>query len=145
MNARDRYDSLLLYYATEHRLPFSLVKAQMLAESNANPEAISSVGAKGLMQFMPATWDEIMGHGADPYNPELSIEGGCRYLRRLTDFFSGNTTAALAAYNWGMGNVRNHIQLHGRIVEEKLPKETREYVKRISAKREAIEAGGAST
>lgn len=139
MNPKDRFDSIILYYSDLHGLPFALVKAQMLAESDANPEAISHVGAKGLMQFMPDTWDEVMGHGADPYNPELSVEGGCRYLRRLIDFFSGNTTAALAAYNWGMGNVRNHIQLYGRIVEDKLPKETREYVARIAKKRGEIE------
>jgi soluble lytic murein transglycosylase-like protein len=91
------------------------------------------------MQFMPATWDETMGHGADPYNPELSIEAGCKYLRRLMDFFSGDTVAALAAYNHGMGNVRNHLAKYGKIVDEYLPAETRNYIARIAKKRGEIE------
>ena len=140
MDVKDRYDSLITYYAEAQGLPFALVKAQMLAESNAKPNAVSRVGAKGLMQFMPETWTDIAGHDADPHNPELSIEAGCRYLRRLLDQFNQNTPAALAAYNWGMGNVNRHLKQYGGILNDaRLPEETRNYLTRIARKRGEIE------
>ena len=59
MKAQDRFDSLLTYYAEEHGLDWLALKAQMLAESNADPKAVSRVGAQGLFQSMPATWSDI--------------------------------------------------------------------------------------
>ncbi|MGZ3635755.1 MAG: lytic transglycosylase domain-containing protein, partial [Syntrophales bacterium] len=56
----------------------------------------------------------------DPYE---NVMGGTRYLKGLLDRYDGNVDRALAAYNWGMGNVERH--------PDKLPKETRTYVSRI--------------
>ena len=139
MEPRDRYDSLIHYYAEHYGLSFSLIKAQMLAESNANPKAVSHAGAKGLAQFMPATFKEVADSGDDPFNPEHSIRAQCRYMRRLLDYFENDSTAALAAYNHGMGNVRNHRERYGRLCDEHLPEETREYLNQIAHKRGQIE------
>lgn len=109
MQRHDRYDSLIAWYADQHKLPVALVKRQMMAESSARPDAISPAGALGLMQFMPATWKE-WGKG-DPFNPEESIAAGCAYLAWLHGRFGEISDAherwrfALAAYNCGRGNV----------------------------------------
>lgn len=62
----------------------------------------SPVGALGIAQFMPATATEM---GIDPLNPTQAIDGAARYLARLYRSL-GTWTQALAAYNWGIGNVQ---------------------------------------
>lgn len=145
---RDRYDSLIRFYADRFGLLFSLAKAQMLAESAANPDAVSRVGAMGLSQFMRATWSEwwdatpgIQGGEArwNPFNPEAAIRAQCAYLANLLKQFGGDTACALAAYNWGATRVRKHLALHGRLVDSALPEETRDYIDRIGRLRAEIE------
>jgi len=84
----------------------SLVKAVIHAESGYNPNAVSSKGAAGLMQLMPATAQNLKV--ANSFNPADNIRGGVRYLRFLLDTFKGDVTLALAAYNAGLGNVAKH-------------------------------------
>lgn len=76
----------------------ALIKAVVAAESNFEPRAISSVGAKGLMQLMPDT-ARAMGVRR-PFLPQENIRGGVRYLRSLLDRFD-DLDHALAAYNAG--------------------------------------------
>lgn len=79
-----------------------LVAAVVEAESGSNPHAISRVGARGLMQLMPAVWLE---HGvADPHEPRANLLAGARHLRALLDRF-GELGLALAAYNSGAATV----------------------------------------
>lgn len=132
MNAQDRYDSLLQYYAQEHDLDWKLLKAQVRAESNFDPRAVSSAGAMGLAQFMPATWREI-GEGI-PFNPEESIRAQAKYMKRLLKFTNGELEWALASYNWGMGRVqklRNRRQGTFYELTSEMPQETISYVDRI--------------
>ncbi len=102
----------------------ALIKAVIQVESGGNPAAVSRAGARGLMQLMPATAAE-MGV-ADPFDPAQNIMGGTRYLRRLLDRYRGDTKLALAAYNWGMGNVENRL--------EAMPKETRNFIAKVEGR-----------
>jgi soluble lytic murein transglycosylase-like protein len=100
----------------------SLIRAIIHAESAYQPDAQSPKGAQGLMQLMPATQQEM--DVSDPFNPELNIEGGTRYLSNLLLEFNGDIALAAAAYNAGTNAVRKY----GGIPPFE---ETREYVRRV--------------
>jgi len=91
------------------------------AESNFRHESTSPKGAMGLMQIMPATAKDLGIR--DAYDAQENIMGGTRYLKGLLDRYRGDVPTALAAYNWGMGNVDRR--------PENLPRETRVYINRI--------------
>lgn len=99
-----------------------LIKAVIKAESDFDVNSTSSKGAMGLMQLMPETAKD-MGV-KDPYNPEENIMGGTRYLKMLLDRYKGDRNVALAAYNWGMGNVERN--------PGRLPEETKTYIARVN-------------
>jgi soluble lytic murein transglycosylase-like protein len=99
-----------------------LIRAVIKAESNFQVSSTSPKGARGLMQLMPETARE-MGV-TDSYNPVENIMGGTRYLKGLLNRYQGNVPQALAAYNWGMGNVEKY--------PDRLPRETREYITRVT-------------
>lgn len=82
-----------------------LVKAIATAESGINQNAISQVGAVGVMQLMPETAE---GLGVNPYDERENIYGGARYLRQLLDKFNGSLTQTIAAYNAGPGAVQQY-------------------------------------
>lgn len=126
MDATDRYDSLIRWYASLYSRNPQQVKRQLRMESNFNPRAMSGAGAKGLAQFMDATWRE-WGDGADPYNAEASIKASCRYMAHLEQQL-GHLDLALAAYNWGPGNVK--LIRNAADWRKHLPAETRAYVER---------------
>ncbi len=76
-----------------------LVRAVILVESAFNPHAVSSRGAVGLMQLLPAT---ARRYGvADAFDPEQNITAGVRYLRDLLTRYGNNLELTLAAYNAG--------------------------------------------
>jgi len=83
-----------------------LAKAIIQAESAFNFNARSHCGAMGLMQLMPATARRF--GVSDPFHPEQNITGGVRYLRWLDDFFKGDKTKVVAAYNAGEGAVKKY-------------------------------------
>lgn len=83
-----------------------LLNAMISVESGYAVGAISSRGARGLMQLMPAT---ALDYGvSDPFDPAQNIEAGARHLRRLLDRFGQDKTLALAAYNAGPEAVVRH-------------------------------------
>ena len=82
----------------------ALLAAIAKTESNFNPEAVSPVGARGLMQFMPATADEM---DVDPWDPASAIDGAARYLRTSLDQFDSHELA-IASYNAGRGAVSRY-------------------------------------
>lgn len=99
-----------------------VITAVIQQESSFNPQAVSSCGAMGLMQLMPATAKSL--GVTDPYNAEQNIMAGTKYLKQQMDEFGGDLSLGLAAYNAGSGAVHKY----GGIPPYK---ETQEYVKKI--------------
>lgn len=99
----NQYEHLIRRAATAHGVDPQLVRAVIHAESAFNPAAVSSKGAKGLMQLMPGTAQDLGVVNA--FNPADNIWGGTKYLKSLLERFKGNTSLALAAYNAGFANV----------------------------------------
>lgn len=89
--------------AARHGVDQAIVRAIIHAESAFNPNALSRVGAQGLMQLMPATARRF-GVG-DAFDAAQNIQGGVEYLAWLLKRFDGNLTYAAAGYNAGEGNV----------------------------------------
>ena len=118
-----RFAPLLAEIAREQRLPDALVHAVVTAESAYDPDALSSAGAVGLMQLMPATARRFGVTNRN--NPRDNVTGGTRYLRVLIDLFGNDLRLALAAYNAG----ENAVIRHGR----KVPPypETQRYVRKV--------------
>lgn len=100
------FEQIINSCSNEFGVDKTLVKAVIHAESGYNPNAVSSKGAAGLMQLMPATAHDLKV--ADSFNPSENIRGGVRYLRFLLDTFKGDVSLALAAYNAGLGKVAKH-------------------------------------
>ena len=117
-----------------------LVKAVIRAESSGDPKAISEKGAGGLMQLMPATARELGLTPAERFDPIKNVEAGSRYLQRQIAEF-GSIEAALAAYNWGPGNIataKAKLEADGLPVTwenikkvVKVPSETKTYVNTV--------------
>jgi len=126
------YEPLINQYAQEYRVDVALVKAVIHAESGYNPNAVSRVGAKGLMQLMPQTAKDLKV--ANSFDPQDNIRGGVRYLRFLLDTFHGDTSLALAAYNAGM----NKVARYGGIPPYA---ETRNYVAKVLDYRNTYQNG----
>jgi soluble lytic murein transglycosylase-like protein len=93
------YDSLIGTAARRYGLEPALVKAVIQCESNFDAEALSSQGAEGLMQLMPAT-QATLGV-SDAFDPSQNIDAGVRYLAILRQTFGTSTPLLLAAYNTG--------------------------------------------
>ena len=113
--------------------PDPFINKVIEAESSGNPNAVNKrTGAKGLMQIMDATAKQP-GLGVkpleDPFNAEENVRFGSEYLYALMDRYNDDTTSALAAYNWGVGNVDKWLKKGGDFNE--LPKETQNYIKKI--------------
>lgn len=101
-----RIAELIERFAAEHDLDPRLVQSVMQAESGYDPKALSTKGAIGLMQLMPATARELAVD--DPWDPEQNVRGGVAYLKRMLETFSDDLDFALAAYNAGPNAVLEH-------------------------------------
>jgi soluble lytic murein transglycosylase-like protein len=119
----NKFDHIISNAARKFKIDPALIKAIIKAESNFNHEAISPVGAQGLMQLMPATAYALQVENV--FHPENNIEGGTRYLRYLLNTFRGNLKLTLAAYNAGeraVAKYNNNVPPY---------RETQNYIRRV--------------
>lgn len=128
------YKEYILKYSKEYNLDPSFVSAVIYSESHFNADSVSRVGARGLMQIMPATGASIARNiGDDSYspdmlfNPETNIRYGSWYLRYLLDNYQEDPSAALAGYNGG-GAVGDRYVVSR---EAGIPRETQNYIKTV--------------
>lgn len=136
------YDAEVAAAAKLSDLPAELIYAVMRQESLYYSGAVSSAGARGLLQMLPETarrtarrWKRATPTLADLFQPRTNVMLGAAHLRELIDRFDGQTVVALAGYNAGPG--ASQRWLPGQSIEtdvwvENIPyNETRNYVQRI--------------
>jgi soluble lytic murein transglycosylase-like protein len=116
------YSQEIAEAAARYAVPDRLIWAVIRAESGFDARAVSSRGARGLMQLMPET-AAILGV-RDPFNPRENIHAGARHLRGMMERFRNDLPMALAAYNAG----ERPVASYGGIPPYP---ETREYVARV--------------
>jgi soluble lytic murein transglycosylase-like protein len=119
----DAYASEISAAAAQYGVDEAIVRAIIHAESSYNPNALSRVGAQGLMQLMPATARRFGVSNA--FDPAQNIRGGVQYLAWLLKRFNGDLTLAAAGYNAGEGAVDKYkgVPPYG---------ETQRYVQRVA-------------
>jgi hypothetical protein len=121
----DGYAAFVAEASQRFHIPEPWIRAVMRVESAGDPRAVSRRGAMGLMQIMPATWDELRarhGLGGDPFDPRDNILAGAAYLREMHDRFR-SINLMLVAYNAGPARA-DAYRTSGR----SLPAETRAYI-----------------
>ncbi len=107
------YDDLFRRYSATAGFDWRLLAAQCYQESGFDPEAVSSMGALGLMQLMPSTADALGVPEEKRFDPEQNIAAAARYIKRVSQSFSDIKDAGerirftLAAYNGGVGHVQD--------------------------------------
>tara|TARA_B100000809_G_scaffold240994_1_gene263815 strand:+ start:4478 stop:5062 length:585 start_codon:yes stop_codon:yes gene_type:complete len=121
---KKRYQQYIVTACERYKVSEPLVQAIIHAESYYNPVALSSAGAVGLMQLMPAT--AVRFGVYDRQDPEQNINGGVRYFSELLEMFDDDVSLSLAAYNAG----ENAVKRYGRIPPYP---ETQNYVRKVLA------------
>lgn len=119
---------LIANAASQYGVPSTIAMEVAIQESGLNPNAVSSAGAMGVMQLMPATAASL--GVTNPYDPTQNINAGVRYLSQLYSQF-GAWDETLGAYNWGPGNVQNAVAQYGSNWLNYAPAETQNYVTSI--------------
>ena len=138
------YSQYVSQYSAEYGVDESLVYAVIRTESGFRAEVESSVGARGLMQIMPETFEwiqtlsdgEVVYSSNELYNPQINIKYGTYYLSYLIDHYNGNEMLAVAAYNGGFANVDSWLEderysSDGLTLSEIPYNETSQYVERV--------------
>jgi soluble lytic murein transglycosylase-like protein len=101
-----RYDDWIREAGALYQIPAELIRAVIKVESDYDPKAVSSAGARGLMQLMPRTAENLLVK--DSHDPRDNIFGGVRYLRILANTFNGDLVLTIAGYNAGEDAVIRH-------------------------------------
>lgn len=130
MASKQQLIALAEQAANKYGVDPEIFKRQIAAESNWDPNAVSSAGARGIAQFMPAT---ARGMGVNPLDPKSALFGAARYMRNNLDQFDGDYRLSLAAYNAGGGAARKALKSYP---------ETQRYVAKILGGKNAVDTGG---
>ncbi len=134
-----KYKKEIETYSNKFNIPPSLVASVINVESRYNKNATSKANAKGLMQLMDSTAQEIAlklnyAH-YDVYDVKTNIEFGCYYLSYLLTIYDNDLKLALCAYNAGLTNVNSWIinsdYYNGKNLVKIPFKETENYLKKI--------------
>jgi soluble lytic murein transglycosylase-like protein len=99
----EQLDKLVGESAQREGVQPDLIRGVISQESGGRPCAISSKGAQGLMQLMPAVAAQFEVH--DVFDPKQNIDGGTKLLKQLLAKYNGDLKLTLAAYNAGSGRV----------------------------------------
>ena len=137
----EAYKGTIEEYSRLYNVPQEIIYSVIKAESSFNSNAVSPAGAVGLMQIMPDTYRDIAGRMGDIanegllYDPNTNIKYGTFYLRYLYDMFK-EWDLAIAAYNGGLGNVRQWLRNPEYIKDNEIVyipiEETRNYLQRVN-------------
>jgi len=111
--------------AARYGVPSQIAMEVAVQESGLNPNAVSPAGAIGVMQLMPGTAAQL--GVANPYDAQSNINGGVQYLSQLYAKY-GSWDLALAAYDWGPGNLDNALAANPDYPLANAPAETQNYV-----------------
>lgn len=125
---RPQVEALIRATAPALGLDADLSIRQCAAESGFRADAVSSCGARGLFQLMPATAKEL---GVDLSRWQSNVYGGLKYMAWLVAHYGGDAAKAYAAYNWGVGRLDKLLAREPDGWREHLPAETRGYLKKI--------------
>lgn len=117
----DTIEALIQQAARQYNLPPDVFRRQLVAESGLNVQAVSPRGAQGVAQFMPGT---AQSFGIDPMKPEQAIPAAALYMRQHLNRYGDDWQKALAAYNWGPGNLAKYGIAAA-------PAETRGYISKV--------------
>lgn len=130
------YDRSIFRSAAVHRVDPLFLHAIIATESSHNPNAVSHVGARGLMQIMPATGSTLGVQKVALFNPAINVDAGARLLKRLQKRYGRNFDLILSAYNAGEGAVAKY--------GNRIPpyRETQDYVKKVMARYKGYRVAG---
>ena len=146
------YRAIVERWCSEYNVNPDLASAVVEVESSGRPEAVSSAGALGLMQLMPATAEAManeLGLAApsaeDLFDPELNVRLGVYYLSKLRGTFGDERAFVIAAYHAGPTRVgrwrhRRADLPAAKVVDELAPPKTRAYLKKVLARWKALAA-----
>jgi soluble lytic murein transglycosylase-like protein len=127
-----RYDAYIEEAADLYKIPTALIRAVIKSESDYDPNVVSAMDAKGLMQLMPEV-EQDMGV-TDVFDPRQNILGGTRLLRILANKYDGDLVLTIAAYHAGAGSLAKY----GNTVQPY--EKTRQYLETVLARYHAYKA-----
>lgn len=134
-----KYADYIRTYSEKYDVDPALVAAVIFQESRFNPKAVSPMGARGLMQFMPgtaATMAKETGRwpNYDIFDAETSVDFGAAHLRDLLRKYNGSVEQALVGYNAGTGTADSWIRknIFDKIINSDSKGETVNYVKKVT-------------
>lgn len=128
LTQKQQIEDAVLKASRKYGVDANLIKAVIKTESNFKVNAVSSAGAKGLMQIMPANFKSL--GITNPFDIYQNIDGGTKLLKEYMDRYNGDVEMALMAYNGGPGRMkRRGVTSVAHIY--KMPKETQNYVKKV--------------